>query len=114
MSAERLKRLNELHEERRRAPRDDVDFPTIATRGWTETLDIRLLNISSMGFHARGKAEFVRGQKLRIMLPVVGEIEAQVAWCLTGCCGGWFPTPMSDGDYVAVLTAIRSMEGEAA
>lgn len=106
MSAERLKRLNALHEERRRAPRDDVDFPTVAQRGWTETFDVRLLNISPMGFHARAKVEFDRGQKLRIQLPVVGEIEGQVAWALTGCCGGWFLEPMSPGDYAAVLAAI--------
>jgi hypothetical protein len=108
MSAERLKRLNELHEERRRAPRDDVDFPTTATRGWTEKFDVRLLNISPMGFHARAKAEFERGQKLRIHIPVVGDMEGQIAWALTGCCGGWFVDPMSPETYEAVLAAIAS------
>lgn len=109
MSAERLKRLTELHEERRRAPRDDVDFATVAKRGWTEMLDVRLLNISPMGFHARGKnAEFERGQKLRITLPHVGEMEGQVAWALTGCCGGWFTKPMSADAYATVLAAIQA------
>lgn len=111
MSAERLKRLNALHEERRRAPRDDVDFATVATRGWGERFDVRLLNISPMGFHARGKVEFERGQKLRIQLPVVGEVEGQVAWALSGCCGGWFIEPLSAGEYAGVLAAINVANG---
>lgn len=111
MSAERLKRLTQLHEERRRAQRDDVDFSTVATRGWTERFDVRLLNISPMGFHARGKVEFARDQKLKIQLPVVGEIEGQIAWALTGCCGGWFPNPLTPEIYQRVLAAIRQAGG---
>jgi hypothetical protein len=111
MSAERLKRLNALHEERRRAPRDDVDFATVAERGWTEKFDVRLLNISPMGFHARARTEFERGQKLRIHLPIVGDREGQVAWALNGCCGGWFIDPLSPERYAAVLAAIRVANG---
>jgi len=111
MSAERLKRLNALHEERRRAPRDDVDFATVATRNWTETFDVRLLNISPMGFHARGKTEFERGQKMRIHLPVVGEMEGQLAWALNGCCGGWFIEPLTPERYAAVLAEIKVANG---
>jgi hypothetical protein len=111
MSAERLKRLTQLHDERRRAQRDDVDFPTVATRRWTETFDIRLLNISPMGFHARGKVEFERDQKLSIRLPIIGELEGQTAWALTGCCGGWFLNPMSGTLYQEVLAAIRQQGG---
>ncbi|MCE7798218.1 hypothetical protein LWE61_16900 [Sphingobium sufflavum] len=108
MSAERLKRLNQLHDERRRAQRDDIDYPTSATRGWTETFDIRLLNLSPMGFHARGKVTFERDQKLRILLPVVGEVEGQVAWALTGCCGGWFINPIEADLYAKVLATIEA------
>ncbi|MFT3968673.1 MAG: hypothetical protein QM690_22640 [Sphingobium sp.] len=111
MSAERLKRLAQLHDERRRAQRDDVDFPTVATRRWTERFDVRLLNISPMGFHARGKVEFQRDQKLRIMLPVVGEVEGQIAWALTGCCGGWFLDPIPADLYARVLDSIRRQGG---
>jgi hypothetical protein len=106
MSAERLKRLTQLHDERRRAQRDDVDFPTLATRRWTETFDVRLLNISPMGFHARSKVTFERDQKLNILLPVVGEVEGQIAWALTGCCGGWFVNPIPADAYARMLTAI--------
>ncbi|HEX7852352.1 MAG TPA: hypothetical protein VF503_01495 [Sphingobium sp.] len=111
MSAERLKRLTQLHEERRRAQRDDVDFPTVATRRWTERFEVRLLNISPMGFHARGKVEFERDQKLKILLPIVGEVEGQIAWALTGCCGGWFPTPIPADAYQRVLAAIKLAGG---
>jgi hypothetical protein len=110
MSAERLKRLTQLHDERRRAQRDDVDFPTIATRRWTEQFDVRLLNISPMGFHARGKAEFARDDKLRITLPIVGEVEGQVAWALTGCCGGWFIKGIPAEVYPDVLAAIQAAD----
>lgn len=111
MSAERLKRLTQLHEERRRAQRDDVDFPTVAIRRWTERFDIRLLNISPMGFHARGKVEFERDQKLKILLPIAGEVEGQIAWALTGCCGGWFPNPIPLDSYQQILAAIRQTGG---
>ncbi len=107
MSAERLRRLNQLHDERRRAQRDDVDFPTVATRLWTDTFDIRLLNLSPMGFHARGKVVFERDQRLKITLPVIGEVEAQIAWALTGCCGGWFPSPIEPHIYAKVLATIN-------
>lgn len=108
MSAERLKRLTQLHEDRRRAQRDDVDYATVATRRWTDRFDVRLLNLSPMGFHARGKAEFERDQKLKILLPVVGEVEGQIAWALTGCCGGWFIKPIPADVYSEVLAAIQA------
>lgn len=107
MSATRLKELTQLHDERRRTPRDDVDYATVATRNWTETFDVRLLNISPMGFHARTKEPFERGQKLRITLPIVGEVEGQVAWALTGCCGGWLIEAITPDSYAKVLTAIQ-------
>lgn len=108
MPAERLKRLNQLHDERRRAQRDDVDYPTSATRRWTERFDIRLLNLSPMGFHARGKVAFEREQRLKILLPVIGEVEGQIAWALTGCCGGWFISPIEPDLYARVLSAINA------
>lgn len=106
MSATRLKRLTELHEERRRAPRDDVDFATTATRNWAEKFDVRLLNISPMGFHIRSKMKLERDQRLKIWLPGVGEIEGQLAWALTGCAGGWFIDPILPDMYPRVLAAI--------
>lgn len=108
MPAERLKRLNKLHDERRRAQRDDIDFPTTATRRWAERFNIRLLNLSPMGFHARGKVTFERDQKLRILLPVIGEVEGQIAWALTGCCGGWFVDPIEPKLYAGVLASISA------
>lgn len=111
MPAERLRRLNQLHDERRRAQRDDVDLPTTATRQWTETFDIRLLNLSPMGFHARGKAAFERDQRLRILLPVVGEVEGQIAWALKGCCGGWFLNAIEPDLYARVLASIQNSTG---
>jgi hypothetical protein len=110
MPAEELKRLTELHEERRRAPRDDVDYATSAQRDWTVRMDVRILNISPMGFHLRGKAPFERDQKLKIALPVVGEVEGQIAWALTGCCGGWFLNTIAPHDYARMLAVIKAVQ----
>jgi hypothetical protein len=112
MPAERLKRLTQIHDERRRAQRDDVDFATVATRGWTDVFDVRLLNISPMGFHLRGKVSFERDQQLKIKLPVVGEVEGQIAWALTGCCGGWFITPIEPHDYAHILATINAASAD--
>ncbi|MET0240112.1 MAG: PilZ domain-containing protein [Sphingobium sp.] len=111
MSTERLRRLSELNAQRRRAVRHEVDYPTMAWRSRGEQFDARLIDISSTGFHARCEHRFDRGENLRVLLPVLGVMEAQIAWSLSGCCGGWFVDPVGAVAFADMLTEIRLAEG---
>lgn len=106
MPASRLKDLAVLHEERRRAVRDDVDYITVATRNGRERISVRLVDISPMGFHARTPIAFERGEKISLVLPVVGEVQCQLAWALKGCFGGWFERKIPAGLYPRMLAEL--------
>lgn len=93
---------------RRQVIRDEVNYETVCTRNGRLREDVRIVDLSPFGFHLRGNAVAARGEKLRLLLPVVGDVEARVAWALTGCLGGWFTYPIPEDRYALLLAAIKT------
>lgn len=108
--AEATKR-NELkaHDQRRQTNRDLVSYDTVVTHSRDITIDVRLVDLSPRGFHARcGPARFERGEPVSLHLPSIGMIDAKVMWSLRGCFGAQFNLPIDARSYLDLLAGIRS------
>jgi hypothetical protein len=57
------------------------------------SLEVRLVDLSPDGFRAECEATMLRGSAIRIDLPGLGEVEAQVTWRRDGEIGARFITP---------------------
>lgn len=108
MAWSRMSQMARIREDRRRMPRDEVDLVTMATRTGKIRISVRLVDISPLGFHCRSAETFERGEKIRILLPLVGDIEAEIAWALKGCFGGWFNENISSATYPRLLATIKT------
>jgi len=108
MQASKLKEMVRLSEQRRRVPRDVIDLITMCTRDCRTRESIRLVDISPLGFHARANPQFERNERVRLVLPIIGDVEAQVAWALKGCFGGWFLQPVPEDIYPRILATIKT------
>ncbi|MBB5986338.1 PilZ domain-containing protein [Sphingobium lignivorans] len=98
----------DMPRQRRETTRDLVDFPTSIERGEIR-LDVRLIDVSARGFHARcSDARFVRGEAVSVWLPQCGLVQARVMWGLRGCFGAQFMVPIDPRTYPDILAALRA------
>ena len=90
----------------RRAEREEVGYRTsaIALDGGHHTLLV--VNISPHGLMARCEEPLAAGNRIRVRLPEVGAIEAQVRWSLGGRLGCEFPEPIDLAPYYDLLAAL--------
>jgi len=87
----------------KRADRHEVDLPALAFRADGTSLGVTLRNMSYNGCLLAAEAAFAVGEKIRIAVPRMGEIRAQVRWASNeGKAGALF-----------VLEEIRPMEPHA-
>lgn len=94
--------------ERRRFPRDPVSWPTAINRVGGAPVDIRVLDISPMGFSAGCPRELAEEERIRVALPILGQVDADVVWCIAGHFGACFARPVPEASYTRMLQAIRS------
>ena len=95
--------------QRRQTARDLVDFDTMVLRPGNVRLDVRLVDLSPKGFHARcGAARFERGEPVSLRLPLVGLVQARVMWSLRGCFGCQFIVPVDARAYLDLLAIVRA------
>lgn len=92
----------------RRELRDPCDLVTSITRGTELRIGARIVDISTDGCCVRSDRKFARDDRIRILLPVVGDIEAHVVWTLQGVFGAVFRLPIDHGTYSRVLAAIKT------
>jgi|GEM_PF-1080399 len=96
------------HAQRRQTSRDLVDFDTVIIRPGNVRRDIKLVDISARGFHARcGHERFERGESISLRLPIVGIAHGRVMWSLRGCVGGQFLLPIDARTYLDCLAELR-------
>jgi PilZ domain len=93
--------------DRRDDRREEVFLKTILITGRDQFAPAELVNISHTGFLVRTRVEFKKHDRLRLALPVVGDLPAEVAWSLAGCAGCRFIYSLNDTDYILLLSAIR-------
>ena len=100
-------RKNRGHSRERIVPRDHVDLLTAVSRGRQFIIEGRIVDISPFGCHVRTQGVFEPYDRIRILLPLVGDVEAFVAWSLNGCFGARFSEAISKAAYPQILAAIK-------
>ena len=93
--------------EDRSEPRDAVHHRTRAHHADGRLLPLVIVNTSAGGMMARCEARVEQGDRLRIDLPVVGPVQAEVRWALGGRVGCRFVATMGTAHYYEVLAALR-------
>lgn len=88
------------------ADRDEVHYRARAFGPDARPHTLLVVNISPHGLMARSEAAFVQGDRLRIMLPVVGVMVAEVRWCLGGRLGVSFETAIDLASYYELLAEL--------
>jgi hypothetical protein len=94
--------------QRRRVERDPVELLTSITRGSESGISARLVDLSPLGCHIRSTMQFERGQRIRVILPIAGDVRAEVMWALRGCFGCRFEDEIDAVTYPRILAAIKT------
>jgi hypothetical protein len=97
---------NLARREDRSVSRDEVHFRAKAIAPGGRPVSILVVNISAMGLMARTDALLETGDCLRVMLPKVGTVVAEVRWALGGRIGCQLDQAIPLSDYYAVLAAM--------
>ncbi len=92
--------------ERRETPRDEVHYRVRAFGVDAQPVSILIVNLSAQGLMARVDADRPVGERLRITLPVVGVIVAEVRWSLGGRIGCELDQQIPVAEYFEVLAAL--------
>lgn len=92
----------------RRAERDEVFLRTSLTLGKRSGISAQLVNISAYGFMIRTNETAAVGSPIRVRIPELGELSAQVVWSLGGRIGAEFELPIPERDYPVLLSAIKN------
>ena len=92
--------------EKRETPRDEVHYRVRAFGGDAQPVSILIVNLSAQGLMARVDADRPVGERLRITLPVVGVIVAEVRWSLGGRIGCELDQQIAVAEYFEVLAAL--------
>lgn len=100
--------LLQTHPHRRRVERDACDLVTAITRGFELRLSGRVADICPFGCCVRSDAVFEKDDRIRLLLPIIGDVEARVAWTLVGVFGCEFTDPIAPEQYPLVLAAIKT------
>ena len=90
----------------RAAPRDEVHYRAKGSGPDARALSLLVVNLSAQGFMARYDGEMPIGARLRITLPVVGTVAAQVRWSLGGRIGCELDAAIAQSEYYKLLSVM--------
>ncbi len=93
-------------DERRVADRDEVHYRARAFGPDAQPHMLLVVNISPHGLMARCDAAFAEGDRLRVTLPGVGVVVAEVRWVLGGRIGVNFETAIDLASYYELLATM--------
>lgn len=86
--------------------RDEVHFRARGFGPDAQPLSLLIVNISALGLMARTEGSFQTGDRIRIVMPVVGVIAADVRWALGGRIGCQLDQPIALSDYYELLATM--------
>ncbi|MFV0624933.1 PilZ domain-containing protein [Sphingomonas sp. ac-8] len=86
--------------------RDEVQFEARGFGPAAEALQLRVLNLSSHGLSARTQLALQPRDRLRLILPVVGVMAAEVRWAKGRRFGCVFDVPIDRASYFELLAAV--------
>lgn len=90
-------------DERRGIDRDAVHYRARAFGPDAQPVTLLVVNISPHGLMARSDIAYAQGDRLRVMLPVVGVGVGDVRWTLGGRIGLHFETAIDLASYYELL-----------
>lgn len=93
-------------DDQRSEARDEVHFRARGFGGDARALSMLVVNLSPHGLMARCDDAFAPGERLRITLPVVGVVVAEVRWALGGRVGCRFDAGIDRASYYELLAAM--------
>jgi hypothetical protein len=93
-------------EEARRQPRDAVEYRARATGGDGRRLSLLVVNTSAQGLMARCDHNVGVDERLRVTLPIVGEVAGVVRWALGGRIGCELDLPIGASRYHEMLRKV--------
>ena len=92
--------------EKREIPRDEVNYRARAYGGDAQPVSLQIVNMSAQGLMARVTGDRPVGERMRITLPVVGVVPAEVRWSLGGRIGCELDRPIGMAEYYELLAAL--------
>jgi hypothetical protein len=92
--------------DRREVDRDLVDYRARAFGPDARALTLQIVNISTHGLMARCDAAYQVGERMRITLPAVGVVVAEIRWALGGRIGCNFERAIDRASYYELLAAM--------
>ena len=90
----------------RQEMRDDVHFRARAYGPDARQLNFLIVNISPHGLMARCDTPFETGDRLRIVLPVVGIVSGEIRWSLGGRLGCQFDPAIDLATYYELIAVL--------
>ncbi|WP_260599411.1 PilZ domain-containing protein [Sphingomonas endolithica] len=94
---------NIAYADHRMLARDEVDYRVRAFGPDARELSLLIVNISARGLMARCERDLEVGSRLRVPLPVVGVVAAEVRWALGGRIGCELDAAIELADYYELL-----------
>ena len=95
-----------LNVDLREVERDAVHYRSRASDAQGRAFPVLIVNTSAKGLMARCEAELAEGDRLRIALPAIGNVEAEVRWSLGGRIGVEFTEVIELTVYYEMLAAL--------
>ncbi len=96
-----------FHANRRRAAREGISADTLMTDREGRLSGVRLLNLSEDGFMAVTDMDQREREPIRIDLPVVGWVRADIVWVLGERIGAAFREPLTPLQMGAVVRDVQ-------
>ena len=90
----------------RAVPRDEVHYRARAIGSDARPISLLIVNMSALGLMARVDADYPVGERLKVTLPVVGAVWAEIRWSLGGRIGCELDRPIDQADYYGLLAAL--------
>ena len=92
--------------EERREDRDEVHYRARGTGPDGRPINLLIVNLSPHGLMARCESALEAGQRIRVTLPVAGQVVAEVRWALGGRIGCQFERAIDLATYYDALAAV--------
>lgn len=92
---------------RRRAAREDIQADTLMTDREGRLSGVRLLNLSEDGFMAITDVDQCEREPIRVDMPIVGWMRADIVWVLGERIGATFREPLTPLQMEAVVREVQ-------
>ena len=86
--------------------RDEVHYRARAFGPDARQVSLLIVNLSAMGLMARTDAPYKVGERMRVTLPVVGVVVAEIRWTLGGRMGCELDQSIDLADYYDLLAVM--------